>query len=455
MNIAELMRTQLELLPPTGTLWVGFSGGLDSAVLLHLLTQQPELKPRLKAIHVHHGLSSNADAWLQHCQQQCDAWQVPFQAEKVQLTDRKDGVEQAARTARYSAYKKHCQAGDSLLLAQHADDQLETFFMRLLRGAGLSGLTAMATQRSLSKTESDLTNNSTDNISLLRPLLGISRAQLEQYAQLEQLTWVEDESNQDSNFERNWWRNELLPIIWQKFPQRKAAVLRTIEQLQQDQRLLAEFLQPEIDKVCSPWVWPNCLPMALDLLQLKAHPESHWPYIVRGWLQSNGLMQPSQQWLAHFFTDLMHAKRDARPVLAIGNWHAARHKNLVFLVSATNNVTTEQTIFIQPQQNHAWLNGCIQVKQSSTGLPTGNYILATADSVRGQKLKAKNRPSKTVKVWLQEANIPAILRKNWPVLLVKNTEHSVEQYELVSIVGVAQAEHRLVTQGLELDYVLK
>lgn len=448
MNLAELIRPQLELLPPTGTLWVGFSGGLDSAVLLHLLTQQPELKPRLKAIHVHHGLSSNADAWLQHCQQQCDAWQVPFQAEKVQLTDRKDGVEQAARTARYSAYKKHCQAGDSLLLAQHADDQLETFFMRLLRGAGLSGLTAMATQRSLSKTEINLTNNSTDTISLLRPLLGISRAQLEQYAQTEQLTWVEDESNQDSKFERNWWRNELLPIIWQKFPQRKNSVLRSIQQLQQDQRVLTELLQPKIDQVCTAWNWPHCLPVALSLSELNDQPEHYWPYLVRAWLQKNNLMQPSQQWLVQLLKDVVNAQDDATPVLVIGDWQVMRHKHTLFIVHSQINddsKVTARTINLGSEQDYSWAGGVIQSKNSMYGLTAGEYTLTSAQAVRSQKLTMKGRPAKTVKALLQEASVPAILRKNWPVLL--------HQQELVAIIDVAQAEHTLVAQGLVLYYL--
>lgn len=452
MNLAEHIRPQLELLAPQGTLWVGFSGGLDSAVLLHVLTQQPELKPRIKAIHVHHGLSNNADAWLNHCQQQCEQWQVPFYVEKVQLSDIKDGVEQAARSARYQVFKQHCQAGDVLLLAQHADDQLETFFMRLLRGAGLSGLTGMAVQRNLAT-----------NIKLIRPLLAISRAQLEQYAQAQQLVWVEDESNQDSTFERNWWRNELLPIIWQKFPQRKTAVLRSIEQLQQDQRLLAEFLQPEVDQVCSPWPWPNCLPVALDLIQLESFPEHHWPYLVRGWLQLNGLMQPSKQWLTQFFIDVMQAKEDASPLLALAGWQVARHKQWAFLTNVGSDTTNkkvtvktlEQTILIKSQQNYTWLNGCIRVKNNLYGLPAGKYVVTTASCVRGQTLKAKGRPSKTVKAWLQQENIPAVLRKSWPVLLMQTTAQPIEQYELVAIVGVAQAEHKLVQHGLVLDYLKK
>lgn len=440
MNLAELIRPQLELLPPTGTLWVGFSGGLDSTVLVHLLVQQPEFKNRIKAIHVHHGLSSNADAWLQHCQQQCKAWHVPLQAEKVQLSDMKDGVEQAARTARYAAYKKHCQAGDSLLLAQHADDQLETFFMRLMRGAGLSGLTAMATQRSL-------TSNITDNINVLRPLLTISRAQLEQYAQTQELTWVEDESNQDSKFERNWWRNELLPQLWAKFPQRKESVLRSIQQLQQDQLVLTELFQPKIDQACRPWIWPHCLPVALDLSELTQLPEHHWPYIVRGWLQKNGLMQPSQQWLVQLISDVIQAQVDAQSVLVIGGWQVMRHKQSLFIVRSSLNEDSEmavQAISLVAEQHYLWAGEVIQSVQGLSGLAAGYYTLASAQSVRSQKLRMKGRPAKTVKALLQEANIPAILRKNWPVLL--------HDQQLVAIIGVAQAEHTLVAQGIVLNY---
>lgn len=439
LNLTERIRPSLELLPAAGTVWVGFSGGLDSTVLLHFLAQQPELRSRIKAIHVHHGLSHNADAWQAHCQEQCQRWQIPLQTETVVLTDLRDGVEQAARSARYGAYKKHAQSGETLLLAQHADDQLETFFMRLLRGSGLSGLTGMAAQRLLG-----------ENIQLLRPLLQVQRLQLEQYAQAHQLSWVEDESNQDSRFERNWWRNEILPQLWSRFPKRKATVLRSIQQLQQDQRLLTELLQPKVDSACVSWSWPNCLPHALNLTELAQQPEHYWPYVLRAWLQKNHLMPPSQQWLTQLICDVIHAQSDATPVQILGSWQVQRHKQTLYLIrtAAVQPLASSKSDFrLASQTQLNWAGGLLRTHQATKGLASGQYTLATADAVRQYKLSAENRPTKTVKRWLQEAGIPAPLRANWPVLLQGDT--------LVAIVGVAQAEHCVVAPGWALSYCIR
>ncbi len=433
MDLNKHLAKSLKTLTPNGVIWVGFSGGLDSTVLLHLLIQQPHLKARINAVHVHHGLSANADAWLSHCQQQCEHWQVPFYSEKVQLNDLADGVEQAARAARYGVYKQYCQSGDSLLLAQHADDQLETFFMRLLRGAGLHGLTAIAAERQFS-----------DNVQLLRPLLSVSRAELEQYVQQHQLNWVEDESNSDSRFERNWWRNEILPVLWRKFPQRKKAVLRSIEQLQQDQQLLDELLTPIINQACIEWRWPSCFPVGLDIQQLNALPEHYKPYVVRGWLGKNGLMQPSQQWLVQLQQDVIQARVDAQPVLSLADWQVQRHKQKLF-VFKPHAVETEQSIFLSQEQVIAWSGGVITVAAAQFGMKAGEYTLTSAGKVRGQRLQAKDRPPKTVKAFLQEADIPTALRDSWPVLL--QNDH------LVSIIGIAQAEQIEDVNGLVLGYL--
>src|SRR5690554_8212120 len=131
--------------------------------------------------------------------------------------------------------------------------------MRLLRGAGLHGLTAIAAERQFS-----------DNVQLLRPLLSVSRAELEQYVQQHQLNWVEDESNSDSRFERNWWRNEILPVLWRKFPQRKIEVHNITEQFQQDQQLLDELLTPMMSRSCVPRSWPSSWQLGVVMHHLNA-----------------------------------------------------------------------------------------------------------------------------------------------------------------------------------------
>ncbi len=173
---------QLAVINPQ-RVFVAYSGGLDSSVLLHGVCKL-QLDVPLFAIHIHHGLSKHADDWLQHCQANGNG-QV-------------SGLEQAARLARYQVFEQHLKTGDVLLMAHHQDDQIETFMMRLMRGSGLTGLTAMEMSRSVGDGH------------LLRPLLNNSRQQIEEYAALNNVQHVEDDSNSNTNFDRNWWRHSLL-----------------------------------------------------------------------------------------------------------------------------------------------------------------------------------------------------------------------------------------------------
>src|SRR5690606_3296236 len=157
-------------------LWVGLSGGLDSMVLLHALAALRLPVPVL-ALHVNHQLSPHAEAWQTHCAEWCQVWQIPFFTAAVKVESRGRGLEDAARAARYQVYEEYVEENDLLLTAHHADDQLETVLLRLLRGAGPRGLAAMSRRRRLGKGE------------IFRPLLDFSRAELEAYARAHQLRW--------------------------------------------------------------------------------------------------------------------------------------------------------------------------------------------------------------------------------------------------------------------------
>ena len=188
-NLTDSVRQTMLRHPSARRLWLGYSGGLDSTVLLHLLVR---LGSEVTALHVHHGLSARADHWLAHCQAQADRLGVPFQALRVQVDRRDGGMEQGARTARYRAFAEVMAPGDQLLLAHHGDDQAETLLLRLMRGAGPRGLAAMAESRALGEGKS-----------ILRPLLKVPRAELEAYAHTEGLEWIEDDSNADLSIDRN------------------------------------------------------------------------------------------------------------------------------------------------------------------------------------------------------------------------------------------------------------
>jgi tRNA(Ile)-lysidine synthase len=216
---------------------VGLSGGVDSVVLLHVLkTLQPKHGFALSALHVHHGLSPNADGWTRFCRAYCSSLAIPLAVRRVKVSRSKDGLEAAARRARYAAFAK--SAADFLVLAHHLDDQAETVLMNLLRGAGARGASGMPARSTLAAKRGRKL--------VLRPLLGSTRKSIEAYARAERLEWIEDESNADEALTRNFVRRRLGPVLEERFPAwrenlARAARLFSRRELGAD-RLLRQFL---------------------------------------------------------------------------------------------------------------------------------------------------------------------------------------------------------------------
>ncbi len=183
--------------------YLGLSGGLDSIVLLHALVAAG-ITP--KVLHIHHKLSSLADQWAEFCERTCLEWNVPFSCERVAVESQGKGLEDAARQARYAAFENHMTPNAVLLTAHHQDDQAETILLRLMRGAGPKGLAGMSECRPLGQGE------------LWRPLLNQTREALTAYAQQHQLQWVEDDSNQNQHFDRNFLRQQVMPLLAQRWP---------------------------------------------------------------------------------------------------------------------------------------------------------------------------------------------------------------------------------------------
>lgn len=428
-----LSQQQITELAAAPKLWLGFSGGLDSSVLLHLLAHNPLLKPKLAAIHVHHGLSANADAWLAHCREQCRQWQIPFVVEKVQLRQPYNSLEQAARAARYQAYARHVAEQQVLLLAHHNDDQIETFFMRLSRGSGLQGLAGMAAQRSwLSQRK------------LVRPLLDIPRSELERYAQQHQLSWVTDESNLDNHYERNWWRNELLPRIYQHFPQRRPSLQRSLAQLQQDNALLQELLQPLLEQVQQPCVWPFCGTHRLDLQRLREFPQHYWPYLIKAWLNQQGVNLPSKRWLDRLLQELISTAEASQPCWQLDKVFVYRYISQLFIYFPPAQALTAQTLHLPLTSRVNWARGVIQAHPVAHGLMAGEYEVVASEQLGKQRIRPQGRPSKTLKALFQEANIPPVVRPHWPALMRSG--------QVCAVLGIAYDQSVLGASGWQLSW---
>ncbi len=211
--------------PNARTVSVALSGGVDSVVLLHLLKD----RPGVRAVHVHHGLSPNADAWAGFCRKLCKSWGIALTVRKVKVRRGGEGLEAAARAARYAAFGT--EKAQVIALAHHLDDQAETVLMNLLRGAGLRGASGMQPLARLGDKR------------LARPLLGMSRQAIVAYAQRHRLDWVEDESNADQSLTRNFVRLSLGPLIETRFPQWKRSLARAARQFARKDARAEELLR--------------------------------------------------------------------------------------------------------------------------------------------------------------------------------------------------------------------
>lgn len=209
---------------------IAYSGGLDSSVLLHLAhVFSIKYGCELYAFHIHHGISNNADAWLTHCEAQCQQLDIQFDAQKITLEkSTKSGVEEAARIGRYAALGALCRKhrASVLLTAHHRDDQAETVLLQLLRGSGVAGLSGMDSEN----VAPDLLGDA--ELRMARPLLATSRAELAVFADRNNILFVEDESNSDLRYARNALRHTVMPALEQAFPRFQERLGRTAQHAQ-------------------------------------------------------------------------------------------------------------------------------------------------------------------------------------------------------------------------------
>jgi len=289
---------------------IAFSGGLDSTVLLHLLASlaKTESIPPLSAIHIHHGLQAAADAWPQHCQSVCDALGVPLLIERVKVQPGAS-LERAARDARYAVFSALTQAHDVLLTGQHRDDQAETLLFRLMRGAGVRGLAGMPPQRSVGQG------------ALIRPLLDVSRSELEAYAQAHQLRWIEDPSNQERQFSRNYLRHQVMPLLTGRWPQAQASMARSAAHLREAQGLLAELANMDLAHAATPHEFEWLGLRSLELAPLAALSSARQRNALSHWLEPLTRLPDTDHWSG--WKDLCDAGQDASPIwrLADGELH--------------------------------------------------------------------------------------------------------------------------------------
>ncbi len=288
---------------------------MDSVVLLHLLhTLAPRFEWRLSALHVHHGISPNADVWADFCTDLCARHGIQLHIEQVDINPLRDthGLEAAARKLRHAAFAK--QSCDFVALAHHADDQAETLLLQLLRGAGVKGVAAMPViKREVQH-------------AVVRPLLEIPRSDLHAYARLHDLRWIEDESNADDSYPRNFLRHRLLPVLEQRFPAYRDTLNRSAHNFAESSELLDELAQVDGAQVlCEGQLQVGAL-LVLSRQRAKN--------LLRYFLHTQGAPMPQAVQLDDMLRQLCEAREDAAVCVEFGDWQVRRYQDKVYALPA-------------------------------------------------------------------------------------------------------------------------
>ena len=294
-------------------IYIGYSGGVDSHVLLHLCASITTLKDKITAVYIHHGLQSEAESWARHCEKTAQSLGVEFIVLRVNAVANKgESPEEAARNARYNALKTLIGIDDVLLVAQHREDQLETVLLQLFRGSGLRGLSAMP--------ESMVFGQGV----MLRPLLNVSKLAIDDYAQVHALNWVDDPSNLSNDYDRNFLRNAVLPLLKQRWPACDKTVARSARHCADAQLLISALAEELFHRVF------NAADKTLCISQLQSFEVAQQQLVIRQWFQTLNLKMPSQAFVGRLQSEVLSARQNSDPVLSGQGYSVRRYRDKLY-----------------------------------------------------------------------------------------------------------------------------
>jgi tRNA(Ile)-lysidine synthase len=406
--LADVLR-RLGLSPDT-PLIIAFSGGLDSCVLLYALSRLREPAGlTLRAVHVDHGLHVHSADWARHAQQTCDRLNIPCSVERVHVARvREHGLEDAARRARYAALARHVGQGEVLLTAHQADDQAETVMLQLLRGTGVQGLAAMPAIMPFHAGR------------LARPLLGFTREQLAAYARQEQLSWIDDSSNEDLRLSRNYLRHSVFPLLEARWPEASRRIARSAGMAAEAAELLDDLAQSD---------WSDCRgaeAATLSVSALQRLSPARRRNLIRAWLRRQGYLAPAAMHLDQVVAQVMKEPRSKQAVIHWPGIEVCRYRDE--LMALKPRVAPDSGLRIcwdPPNDLEIPGVGLLRVERSrgdglsqariaqaplSVGLRQGGEVCRLPGRAHHHKLKKL----------LQEAGIPPWERKRLPLVYVND-----------------------------------
>ncbi len=399
MNIDSILQEISLYMSSDGRVCVAYSGGLDSTVLLHLVSRS-HYSGRVVALHINHQLSPHADEWERHCADTAQAFGVKFESQKVIVENTGKGLEQGARKKRYLALSSRLSVNDLLLFGHHQNDVAETFIFRLMRGAGLTGLRTIPRVRSLGKGK------------LLRPLLDYSRAQLAEYAALNGLTWIDDESNEDTRFDRNFLRHELFPVLASRWRNAEEKIGQTVAHLSESSALLDEYGEQDL-LACERK--SERLGESISIESLADFSDARQKHAIRTWCQLSGYSLPDRAQLAKV-VEVTQAREDANPRLQWGACELRRYGGRLYLLPRIEVSERQALPVVLNQRMNIGGSGEYVHCTTNASDEVGESLSLRFRSGQ-ERCKPKGRPhSQTLKKLLQEYRLEPWFRDRVPMI---------------------------------------
>lgn len=387
----------------SATWYIAFSGGLDSTALLHALSKisRKEILPPLAAIHIHHNIQKESDTWIKHCQSFCESIQIPLRVFKLDILS-ESSSENTARQGRYKVFESFTKENEVIFLAQHKNDQAETMLFRLLRGSGLQGLSGMPRERPLGRGY------------LYRPLFDISRQDIEQYAKLNNLSWIKDPSNSDIRYSRNYLRHTVFPLLCKRWPRSCEAMFRTSEHCNEAKILLNEVAHEDMKKMPkdSNESWLKVPSLSLDFITTFS-PERQ-RNLLRYWLSKFTCMPDTKHWIG--WENLRDSPKDNQARWKLNGGEMRRTSGRIWWLS---NIWLTSP---PPLTTVAKFNNIILLPNNGSVQLSGGLICSHLD-IRyrrgGEILSIPNRGNRTLKKVMNELHIPLFIRDRLPLLYYK------------------------------------
>ncbi|XBC44466.1 MAG: tRNA lysidine(34) synthetase TilS [Buchnera aphidicola (Schlechtendalia peitan)] len=395
---------------------LSYSGGLDSTFLFYQLLKIKKTQPKLKfrAIHIDHQLNKNSTQWSEHCKQVCKKHDIPIIVKKVLIKKNKIGIEASSRLERYKIIHETVLPQEVILTAHNLNDQCETFLLALKRGSGITGLSGIPYK-------SKLFNKNT----IIRPLLNISRSRIKHWIIKNKIAWIEDHSNYDINYDRNFLRHNILPLFTKRWPSFINNCAKSAFILRQEKQIIDPILQKNLNK----YLVSTSILNIIDFKTMKSEIRNS---LLRIWIKLNNYIVPSYKIIQKIYYEIILSKPDSKAKIKINNYKIQRYRNNLYLIDIMPCIKNLIIMWYQPWNDLKLPNNLGYIIQNNNGTalpyPKKNTLINIRFQISGKTSIQGHAKRKLVKQIWKENGIAPWNRNNIPLLFYNN--------DLISALGV-------------------